>query len=172
MRQSFTLSAADIASVPKLMLNIDYNDGFIVWINGVQVANVHDPDTVAYNPLTSELHTAGVPELIGLPNPSGYLVVGTNVMAIQAFNVSKGSSTKNSAPDDFLINAELDVYNAPVADTNFSVSRGFYTTPFNLAITTATPGSVHPSIIPPTAASRRPRPARSMPGRFPSPPRP
>src|SRR5882724_5896512 len=39
LRQSFMLTAADIAAIPQLMLNIDYNDGFIVWINGVQVAN-------------------------------------------------------------------------------------------------------------------------------------
>ncbi|HLX63332.1 MAG TPA: C25 family cysteine peptidase [Planctomycetota bacterium] len=141
LRQSFTLTAADIAAIPELMLNIDYNDGFIVWINGVQVANVHDPDVVAYNSLASELHTAGVPELIGLPNPSGYLVVGANVMAVQAFNVSKGSSSANYAPDDFLINAELQVSSGPVADTVFSSTRGFYSAPFNLTISSATPGA-------------------------------
>src|SRR5437868_882873 len=37
LRQSFSLTANDIAAIPQLMLNVDFDDGFIVWINGVEV---------------------------------------------------------------------------------------------------------------------------------------
>ena len=141
MRQTFTLSAADLAAIPQLMLNIDFNDGFIVWINGVQVKSLHAPAVVNRSALAAELHTAGAPEIFDLPNPSSYLVVGTNVMAVQAFNVTKGSSTANNAPDDFLINPELLVSSGPVADTQFNFTRGFYTNPINVAITTSTSGA-------------------------------
>src|ERR1043165_4452868 len=133
MRQTFTLTADDIAAIPQLMLSVDYDDGFIVWINGVEVKRVYAPNPNPYSALAAAHHDSGLAELFDLPPPD-YLVVGTNVMAVQAFNVQKSYS-------NFLINPALLVSDGQTADTQFSATRGFYSAPINLTITSATPGA-------------------------------
>jgi hypothetical protein len=101
MRQTFVLT--NVSQIAQLQLTALSDDGFIAWINGTEVARFNMPaGTVAYNGLSSPALSEPVPlQNDRLSNPQSYLLAGTNVMAIQAFNCSLGASS------DFLICAAL-----------------------------------------------------------------
>ncbi|MBN1671469.1 MAG: lamin tail domain-containing protein [Kiritimatiellae bacterium] len=132
VRRTFTVSSVDADM--RLKASVDYDDGFIVWINGERVLDVNEPDgTPLYDSLSSGNHESGTFEDYELPDPSDYLEVGANVMAIQVFNQALDST-------DIKIDIQLDSY-TKVADTTFSHDRGFYSSPFTCTISTATPGA-------------------------------
>ncbi|MHB1306710.1 MAG: CotH kinase family protein, partial [Limisphaerales bacterium] len=82
---------------------IRYDDGFIAWLNGEEVARRHAPDPAAWNSLATDNHPdaeALVPDEIDLGPFVDRLVTGTNWLAIQGFNVTVSSS-------DFLIEPVL-----------------------------------------------------------------
>ncbi len=92
LRKTFVV--ADPASVRDLSLRAICDDGFAAWINGRLVASLNPPlgephfNSVAGNLANEPVAYAGYV----LPSPAGYLVPGTNVMAVQVFNASSGSS--------------------------------------------------------------------------------
>jgi len=89
MRHDFTIPPIDIPTSLKLRIYAD--DGAIVWINGQEVQRVHVADgQLAYNDTGSD-HEAEWEEFI-LTGTSGYLVGGTNVIAVQGFNATFESS--------------------------------------------------------------------------------
>ncbi len=99
-RKTFTVSDPFIYNT--LSFEAQYDDGFKVWINGSNVLNQNI--SVSEVPFDG---TAGVNEefatfrLFTLNNPSAYLQAGTNVIAIQAHNISKNDSS------DFFLNVRL-----------------------------------------------------------------
>lgn len=100
LRHSFDVSTP--TAFQDLTLNVQSDDGCIVWLNGIEIARINMPaGEPAYN--QSSLPAAGEPNTLEviMDNPSDYLVQGINVLAIHAFN----SSIANSS--DFLINAQL-----------------------------------------------------------------
>jgi len=141
-----------------LRLRMQYDDGFVAWLNGVEIARRNAPQTLAYNATAttdrSQIQAIAYEE-INLPGAMELLRPGTNVLAIQGLNDAVDS-------DDFLVVTELvqiaqvgDRYlTAPtpgeangggvtdfVADTQFSIDRGFFTDPLQVEITTATDGA-------------------------------
>ena len=101
MRKTFVLTNA--SQVAQLRMTALSDDGFIAWINGVEVTRFNVPaGNIAYNASSSHALPEPVPlQNNVLSNPQNYLVNGTNVIAIQAFNSSK------SASSDFVIWATL-----------------------------------------------------------------
>jgi hypothetical protein len=100
LRKKFVVTNA--AFVTGLVLAAQYDDGFKVWINGSNVANVNiSTAEVAYNGTAAtgnrEAYTY---DTFNLPTPAGYLVTGTNIIAVQAANSGSGSS-------DFFFDAQL-----------------------------------------------------------------
>ena len=91
-RTTFNASAGEAASTRPLRLNINYNDGFIAWINGIEVAraNMGAPkshifhDQVSYRSNGSTTAT----QSFTLPVASTLLNQGDNVIAIQINNDS------------------------------------------------------------------------------------
>ena len=152
MRIPFTV--ADPAVFDALRLRLPYDDGCIVWLNGAEVVRRNAPDPLAYNSTATQLGNAI--ETIALSSSS--LVTGANLLAIQGLN-------RTNADADFFIGAELTgtkihpetvrYFPAPtpggpnpatgvlgyVADTKFSVKRGFYDAPQTVDITCATLGA-------------------------------
>ena len=55
IRIPFTI--ADAGSIDNLLLSIRFNDGFIAWINGVQVAAVNAPGSPAWNSAATDVHS-------------------------------------------------------------------------------------------------------------------
>jgi CotH kinase protein/Chitobiase/beta-hexosaminidase C-terminal domain/Lamin Tail Domain/Immunoglobulin domain/Fn3 associated len=101
LRQTFVVT--NVSQIPQLQLTALSDDGFIAWINGVEVTRFNMPaGAVPYNGVSSPALPEPVPlQIDPLFNPQNYLVAGTNVIAIQAFNASLSGSS------DFLIWATL-----------------------------------------------------------------
>ncbi len=134
-----------------------YDDGFIAYLNGTRIASRNAPGIAQWNSVATAAHPndqALLFEDINVSDFLGSVQAGWNVLAIQGLN-------RSAADFDFLVLPELAEYRASaltnmyfanptpgslnnsgfvayVADTKFSVSRGFYDTPFSLSITSAT----------------------------------
>ncbi|MBN1674756.1 MAG: lamin tail domain-containing protein [Kiritimatiellae bacterium] len=132
IRRTFTVSSLDPDD--RLRLSVDYDDGFIVWVNGDRLSDACEPDGLPlHDSLASESHESGTFETTDLGDASDFLQVGENVIAVQVVNFGKDSS-------DCKIDVELATYRR-VADTTFSADRGFYDSPFTVTIATATAGA-------------------------------
>lgn len=103
-RRVFQISPAEAASTAPLRLELDYDDGVIIYLNGREVArrNVGTPGVpTPHNALASSLHNAngdnrgavtGQEEIIFLAPPLDLLRAGDNVLAVQLHRVSLTSS--------------------------------------------------------------------------------
>jgi hypothetical protein len=74
IRKEFTLSA--ISNITEIALSIDYDDGFVAFINGHEIArsNVGTTTTIPYNKLTGTdkeaiMYSGGFPENFTVSNP-------------------------------------------------------------------------------------------------------
>ncbi len=91
----------DPGAIDRLVLKIDYDDGFVAYLNGFEVVrrNLGDPDRfVRYSLLADEFLEAGEPEELDLSEHTDVLVAGTNVLAIQGANESLDSSDFSLIP--------------------------------------------------------------------------
>lgn len=136
------------------------DDGFVAFINGVQVVRANAPQTLAWNSSalsdrgrTNVLHE----ERFDLSSFVNLLVTGTNVLAVQALNdradspdfllrvrlenteMTLGPTGYMTAPTPGAPNgvADLGLVTDPVADRD----RGFYSAPFQVTLACATPGA-------------------------------
>ena len=156
LRVPFTLPAAP--DFDALTLRLRYDDGCIVYLNGVEVVrrNVSPSATAGSLALGNRLkRDVLVPEEIDLSTFVGLLHAGANVLAIHGFNDALNSG-------DFLIVPELSAvhrlanryfttptpgrlnnagYAGFIADTAFTLKRGYYDAPFQTAVTTPTVGA-------------------------------
>ena len=92
LRKSFTVS--DPAAVSELVLHAQYDDGFKLWINGINVLNANVSSLeVPYNGTalsgSREDYTYAQ---FNLSDPESFLQTGTNVLAVQLLNTSAPSS--------------------------------------------------------------------------------
>jgi len=144
-----------------LTLKMRYDDGFIAYLNGVEIARRNAPAfpqwdsaATADRPLTN----AVIQETLDASASIGGLVNGANVLGIQLLNSSADDPNALIQPElsatKLIITSNV-FFTAPtpgtnnntgwyydeVADTHFSVDRGFFTNAFFLEITNGTPGS-------------------------------
>jgi hypothetical protein len=154
LRLPFTVP--DPAMVSALQLRMDYDDGFVAHLNGQLVAARNAPSPPTWNSTATAPHNNTVPEDILIVPTPGLLVPGANVLAIQGLNISADDPTFRVAPE--LVAEQITElpgryfkpptpgvangagFDGLVADTKFSVNRGFFDAPFSLSITCATPG--------------------------------
>ncbi|MBN1672450.1 MAG: lamin tail domain-containing protein [Kiritimatiellae bacterium] len=132
IRKTFSITALD----PELRLRalVHWDDGFIIWINGKRVLDVDEPDGLPlHDSLAPVSREDATYEPRDLPDPAEYLLPGENVVAVQVFNGALGSG-------DCKIDVELESFKR-VADTAFSVDRGFFDAAFVVTIVTRTPGA-------------------------------
>jgi hypothetical protein len=158
-----------------LRLRMRYDDGFVAYLNGVEVARRNAP-AGTFGPDAAAIASrpdAKAMEFEEFTLSPALLAPGRNVLAIHGLNDAASSP-------DFLIGATLDgvkalgsdaryfapptpdARNAPsdltgvVDDTKFSVDRGLYEAPFDVEITSLTPGAtIHYTTdgTPPTATT-------------------
>lgn len=91
VRQAFTVTAGQAASTEDLLMDIDYDDGFIVFLNGKEVAraNMGAPKAFAYADQQSyNAHNWTGNETFTLGSIDQLLQEGENVLAIQVHNIS------------------------------------------------------------------------------------
>ncbi len=97
-RKTFDIS--NTSTVVDMTLWIDYDDGFVAYINEQEVARANMPDgTPDYDTGSVVGHEAGIPEAFNLRSYASYLVSGTNVLSIEIHNTSIGSSDLSMAPE-------------------------------------------------------------------------
>ncbi len=90
LRRSFEVEPGEIPTA--LQVSTTSDDGIIVWINGVEVARhrVTGEPTIATSAQTQG--DEGSYETVAVANAAGFVVEGTNTIAVQLFNATIGSS--------------------------------------------------------------------------------
>ena len=148
MRAAFTLT--DGLPIDALSLRLRYDDGFIAWINGVEVARRNVPV------VSRRVKADGLlPIEVDITGSLPLLHPGANILALAGYNDSPSGS-------DFLLDVELQgaqtlsgrYFPAPtpmrgnnagvqgfVDPPTLNPGRGFYEAPVSVSITTATPGA-------------------------------
>ena len=158
------VSSPTVGAATAVSLVMRYNDGFAAWLDGSPVASGNAPASPAWNSTSSTtrantltLRRQGFNLTSSLPAMNG----GSHVLAVHGLNNSATDASFLAVPE--IIAGSLDPAASPaaygnglatpgwingapsslgtVADTNFSVDRGFFTSPFTLEITTETPGA-------------------------------
>lgn len=99
VRRAFNLSAAALNQIDELVLAINFDDGFVAYLNGVEVARSGLPGEIGElvpHDTPAVGHEAGSEELFLLPRAR--LVAGLNVLAVQGHNSAIDSSDFSLAP--------------------------------------------------------------------------
>jgi hypothetical protein len=170
-RLPFTVS--DPTTYSSLAVRMRYEDGFVAYLNGVEVARRNAPGSPGTPPSYTSVATqprpdyqAIVAETIDLTPHLGTLSAGENVLAIHGLNVASGDNDFLLVPElvATTINqtASLRYFRTPtpgsannaasavlgfVADTRYVGDplsfheRGLYDAPFDVTLTTDTPGA-------------------------------
>lgn len=136
LRTSFNAFSTD--RINDIIFSINYDDGFVIWINGTRVLSRNAPASITQNSFATENHESGVPETYTLNAASVPLVDGTNIICIQGFNVSLTSSDFYF---DMGIRAFLSLPEVPdTLSLVFNHESGFYDNPFDLTISSGEAG--------------------------------
>ncbi len=162
LRYTFPILAP--ADVSSLLFRVRYDDGFALYLNNTPItAPAHR--RLAPTPLTNTSTATGsrspesvLYEDIDLSVYTSWLVAGDNVLSIHGLNSAANNgdfmlspllvATRPSTPvTGYMASPTPNAANLQgtlgvVADTSFSVDRGFFTSPFNVTISTPTPDTV------------------------------
>ena len=158
-------SALDAHLFESLRLRMKYDDGFVAYLNGVEVARANAPGVVGQAPAwnagaTEERDDSDVilVQEFDISDSLGELREGSNVLAIHGLNRSRidgdfllhailvGFETSSlrqryfETPTPGGLNDESGVEGF-VSDTMFSIDRGFYDDPIDVEIMTETEGA-------------------------------
>ena len=102
LRKTFTVDA--ISEINNLILDIDYDDGFVAYINGVEVARANINGTPPLHDTTTQIdheaqiYNGGLPDRFSIENVNQLLVNGENTFAVQVHNISETSSDMTIIP--------------------------------------------------------------------------
>ncbi|MCP4848537.1 MAG: hypothetical protein GY899_11385 [Verrucomicrobiaceae bacterium] len=154
----------DDRQVVSARLNVTVDDGYVAYLNGVEVARTNAPEPLTWTSRATGSRQDGIviSEVLStdISAFSGAIVNGENVLAVQAMNTSPGSS-------DFVIGVEMladvqdtsagaqlgffqqptpgtpndIVFGAPPEDVSFSSKGGLFAENFELELSCATPGA-------------------------------
>ncbi len=94
----------ELSELATLILSIDYDDGFIAYINGVEVARSSSMVDVGYPPAFNATaresrEAEGIPDIFNLSRFNTILHAGDNVLAIQVHNSDIDSSDLSLLPE-------------------------------------------------------------------------
>ncbi len=124
LRKEFQATAAQALATNSLVLSVQYNDGFVAYLNGREVARANCGPTNHFMFCSQPAYnvSAGTNVVQFTLGPAGgRLVAGRNVLAVQAHNAEQPSttsspeqSTRHLPTPEFFINAGLQL----AGDTN------------------------------------------------------
>ena len=162
VRARWTFDVDSTATGDDLVLKIQYDDGFVAMLDGVEIARRNAPEgTPAWNATATASRTREeclATETIVIAGGAGLLSDGENVLAIQGLNDSASDET-------FFLSAGLSLVSVESGDWTytdvptpgepnveglagwlhlplFDVQRGFYDDPFSLSLGTWQEGAV------------------------------
>jgi hypothetical protein len=101
-----TFSIADVNKIGGAMLHVDYDDGYVAYLNGIEIArrnisgvNPMPYDQTALVAIEPVLPFGGVPEGVYFSKQQleGLLVAGNNVLAVEVHNSGSASSDLSSS---------------------------------------------------------------------------
>jgi len=131
-----TFIVDNVNAIDDVIISLDYDDGFIVWINDVLVLQKNAPTNHAYDRLATFGHESGEPESFIFDPKSAGLVSGSNIVAIQGFNTSLSST-------DFMLHFKIEG-TTKLPETEGMVTcdtpSGFFNNPFTAKLIGTTPG--------------------------------
>jgi hypothetical protein len=141
LRKEFALPEGQGVVTNQLVLSVQYNDGFVAYLNGREVARLNCGPTNHYvfagEPAANVSTNSAVADL-PLGQANAWLVPGRNVLAIQAHNAEQPSTasepgriTQHLPTGEFRINAGLriappDTNSAPTDLVLFGTAGGFW----------------------------------------------
>lgn len=104
LRKTFDIT--DASGVTSAILHMDYDDGFVAYINGTEIARaaMGEPGSPTYWDVFTDynhealIYAGGNPEKFDIDLSGSLLQDGTNVLAIEVHNVSEGSSDFTAIP--------------------------------------------------------------------------
>ena len=93
LRKEFTVN--DITDIEDAVLHMDYDDGFVAYLNGVEIARALMSGTPSFNQTSDGLHESTLyqgiaPDLFAFDK--NLLINGTNLLAVEIHNANVGSS--------------------------------------------------------------------------------
>lgn len=160
----FVFNVPDPDAFDALNLEMIYDDGFVAYLNGELIESANAPENPGWNSAAGNINRGDDVVLadyvaFDVSEHLDLLQAGANVLAIHALNQPNSSDmlmiprlTATAAsvsmprvagyfatPTPGAPNGE--VFLGIVEDTAFSVDRGFYSSPFEVEITTPTPGA-------------------------------
>ena len=158
--QRIEFDVDDPSIIGAMSLNMQYDDGFVAYLNGARVAAANNPAITTWQSNATQARAdnlAVVPQTFDIGSGSSLLQAGTNVLAIHGLNVSDNSSDMLIRPQlSAVVNDTTPIdagyYRTPtpgqanlgesrdgfVDNVEFSVERGFYDQPFLLTLTSNT----------------------------------
>ncbi|MBE0655640.1 MAG: chitobiase/beta-hexosaminidase C-terminal domain-containing protein, partial [Bacteroidales bacterium] len=111
LRKQFIID--DPAQVSACIFHMDYDDGFVAYLNGKEIArrsvtgNPPAYDAKASPDREALMYTGGSPERFDIGNPEEYLIQGENVLAIQVHNTSLTSTDLTAIPFFSILTPDL-----------------------------------------------------------------
>jgi hypothetical protein len=156
------LPLTNSASPDTLTLNARFDDGFVAYLNGVEIARRNAPGGATWDSAATadrNFASATTVESINVSDGIPALHPGVNVFAVQLLNAASANGDVLFQPEliatrvitttnVYLVDATpgsanvTGYYYDEVADTHFSVDRGFFEAPFSLSITSGTPDAL------------------------------
>jgi hypothetical protein len=152
--------AQDTASLDSLRMQIRYDDGFVAYLNGIEVARRNAPNTLQFNSsATRDMTSAesGVTERILVSDYLSALRNGDNVLAIQGLNSSASDSSFLLSPallGSRWFEGEYRVFEQPtpgqensipslgiISRVSASQASGFYNAPVQVTLQTDSTGA-------------------------------
>lgn len=98
IRKKFSVKESQLTG--EYLLQIYYDDGFVCYVNGVEVARSNAPDSYTYSSVATANYESDSVDTFTL-NLKGILQAGENVISLIGFNVSLGNSS------DFVLSPSL-----------------------------------------------------------------
>lgn len=161
-RQVFNLTTLD--NINSILLHVDYDDGFVAYLNGVEIARANLGDAgsnVTYNQLASAgqeafLYQGQQPPVYNLTSQKNLLVVGENTLAVEVHNTDASSTDlslitfltfgQTSLEDNSDAPSDLLLLGNQLPHTNFKIKSGgevvILSNPGGLVIDSITPPSM------------------------------
>ena len=101
-----TFQVSDPENISKALFHIDYDDGYIAYLNGVEFSRRNMGsigDEVSYNQNATDLHEAELyqgifPESVDINLEEHSLNIGNNTIAIEVHNFGSNSSDLSCIP--------------------------------------------------------------------------
>ncbi len=136
VRKEFTVD--NIASIERGLLHVDYDDAFVAYLNGIEIAryNIGNPgDPVAWsdpadNYLEARIKDGLSPDGFEISDFRDLLQVGTNLLALELHNHTTGSSDLTLIP--FLSIGYNSYTGSPYVNDLLNLSSSFFHTNFKL----------------------------------------